>query len=69
MFGAELKVLNTERSVIGTRGAKCQSTEQSVDRARRAKYRARSEPETERSGNGTGYEASGAEQSAMGEEY
>lgn len=32
MAGAELKVLNTERSVIGTQGAKCQSTEKSVDR-------------------------------------
>jgi len=32
MAGAELKVLSTERSVIGTRGAKCQSTEKSVDR-------------------------------------
>jgi hypothetical protein len=29
---SELKVLNTERSVISTQGAKCQSTEQSVDR-------------------------------------
>jgi len=32
MAGADLKVLNTERSVIGTQGAKCQSTEKSVDR-------------------------------------
>jgi hypothetical protein len=32
MNGAELKVLNTEQSVISTKGAKCQSTEKSVDR-------------------------------------
>ena len=32
MNGAELKALNTERSVISTKGAKCQSTEKSVDR-------------------------------------
>jgi len=32
MAGAELKVLSTERSVISTPGAKCQSTEKSVDR-------------------------------------
>jgi len=32
MNGAGLKVQNAERSVVSTRGAKCQSTEQSVDR-------------------------------------
>jgi len=32
--GAELKVLNSEQSVVCTQGAKCQSTEQSVDRHR-----------------------------------
>jgi hypothetical protein len=40
MTGAGLKVLNTERSVISTQGAKCQSTEKSVDR--------HEEPSTER---------------------
>jgi len=32
MAGAELEVSSMERSVIGTQGAKCQSTEKSVDR-------------------------------------
>jgi hypothetical protein len=32
MNGAELKVLNMEQSMLSTRGAKCQSTEKSVDR-------------------------------------
>jgi hypothetical protein len=40
MTGAELKVMSTEQSVASTRGAKCQSTEKSVDR--------RGEPSTER---------------------
>jgi len=69
MAGAELKVLSTERSVVGTRGAKCQSTEQSVDRARRVKYRTWCAPETEQSKSGTGCKTPGAEQSAKGEEH
>jgi hypothetical protein len=37
--------------------------------ARRAKYRARNDPETERTGIGRACKAPGAEQSAMGEEH
>jgi len=69
MNGAELKVLSTERSVISTRGAKCQSTEKSVDR--------RGEPSTEHGeiwkrsepGIGTGCKPLRAEQSAIGEAH
>jgi hypothetical protein len=57
MAGAELKVLVTERSVIGTRGAKCQRTEQSVDRHR--------EPSTEHGAIRVRYGVQGVEGGAI----
>jgi len=57
MAGAELKVLNTERSVISTQGAKCQSTEQSVDR--------HGEPSTERGAIRARYRVQHAESGAI----